>query len=126
MNYGPGHLALANSTLAALATWAYGVKDYQVLAAPAWFHSDRYVVNAKARGAPDLPHLKLLLQALLSERFHLAIHKETRQLPVFMLNVGERGIRMKRAPVSADTPQITGRSNATHKEMTGHNATVTG
>jgi uncharacterized protein (TIGR03435 family) len=126
MNYGPGHLALANSTLAALATWAYGVKDYQVLAAPAWFHSDRYDVNAKARGAPDLPHLKLLLQALLSERFHLAIHKETRQLPVFMLNVGERGIRMKRAPVSADTPQITGRSNATHKEMTGHNATVTG
>jgi uncharacterized protein (TIGR03435 family) len=29
-------------------------------------------------------------------------------------------------PVSPGLPQITGRSNATHKELTGHNATVTG
>jgi uncharacterized protein (TIGR03435 family) len=126
MNYGPGRLALTNSTLAGLVTWAYGVKDYQILAAPSWFRSDRYDVNARAHGAPDLAHLKLLLQALLADRFHLTLHKETRQLPVFTLNVGERGIRMKRAQISTDTPQITGRSNATHKEMTGHNATVAG
>jgi uncharacterized protein (TIGR03435 family) len=83
-------------------------------------------VNAKAHGAPDLAHLKLLLQALLAERFHLTLQKETRQLPIFTLNVGEHGNRMKPAPASTETPQITGRSNATHKEMTGHSATVTG
>jgi uncharacterized protein (TIGR03435 family) len=126
MNYGPGHLMLTNSTLAGLVTWAYGVKDYQILAAPPWFRSDRYDVNAKAHGAPDLAHLKLLLQALLAERFNLTLHKETRQLPIFTLNVGERGIRMKRSPASTDAPQITGRFNATHKELTGHGATVTG
>lgn len=126
MNYGPGHLMLTNSTLAGLVTWAYGVKDYQVLAAPSWFRSDRYDVNAKARGAPDLAHLKLLLQALLAERFHLTLHKETRQLSVFTLNVGEHGSRMKPAPgpVPPGLPQITGRSNATHKELTGLHATV--
>lgn len=126
MNYGPGHLALTNSTLAALVTWAYGVKDYQVLAAPSWFRSDRYDVNAKAHGAPDLPHLKLLLQALLAERFHLTLHKETRQLPIFTLNVGDRGSRMKPAPgpVPPGLPQITGRNNATHEELTGQHATV--
>ncbi len=125
MNYGPGRLALTNSTLANLVTWAYGVKDYQILSAPSWFRSDRYDVNAKARGAPDLAHLKLLLQALLADRFHLTLHKETRQLPVFTLNLGERGIRMKRGQISTDTPQITGWSNSTHKELTGHNATMT-
>jgi len=107
-------------------TWAYGVKDYQVLAAPAWFRSDRYDVNAKAHGAPDLAHLKLLLQALLADRFHLKLHKETRQPPIFTLNLGERGIRMERAQASTDGPQITGRSNSTHKELTGHSATMTG
>jgi uncharacterized protein (TIGR03435 family) len=122
MDYGPGRLVLTNSTLAGLVTWAYGVKDYQVLSAPSWFRSDRYDVNAKAHGAPDLPHLKLLLEALLAERFHLTLHKETRQLPIFTLNVGDRGSRMKRTPTSTDTPQITGRSNATHREMTGHSA----
>ena len=127
MNYGPGHLRLTNSTLAALVTWAYGVKDYQVLAAPSWFRSDRYDVNAKARGAPDVVHLKLLLQALLAERFHLTLHKETRQLPVYDLTVEARGPKMKPAPGPVPPePRITGRSNATHKELTGQHATVTG
>jgi uncharacterized protein (TIGR03435 family) len=125
MNYGPGHLTLTSSTLAGLVTWAYSVKDYQVLAAPSWFRSDRYDVNAKAHGAPDLAHLKLLLQALLAERFHLTLHKETRQLPVYALTVESRGPKMKPAPGPVPPePQITGRSNATHKELTGQHATV--
>jgi hypothetical protein len=91
MDYGPGHLALTNSTLAGLVTWAYGVKDYQVLAAPPWFRSDRYDVNAKAHGAPDLPHLKLLLQ--ISAGRTISPHPPQRNAAASRLYAERRGAR---------------------------------
>jgi uncharacterized protein (TIGR03435 family) len=62
---------------------AYGVKDFQILGAPAWFRFEKYDLMARAYRAPDLSHLKLLMQPLLAERFKLALHRETRTMPVF-------------------------------------------
>ncbi len=125
MNYGPGKLTLTSFTLEGLVTWAYSVKDYQIVGAPPGFGTDRYDVNAKAYGAPDLAHLKLLLQALLSERFKLALHRETRQLPVFQLTVdGKARMRPSSGPVPPDLPQISEHGGERGKQMTAQHATV--
>jgi len=65
---------------------AYGVADYQLAGGPSWIRSDRYDVEAKAEGDPTVRQMEgPMLQALLVERFKLAFHRETQQLPVYEL-----------------------------------------
>ncbi len=125
MHYGPGSLELTSSTLEDLIVWAYGVKSFQIVASQPWFRSERYNVRARAKGAPDLAHLKLLLQALLAERFQLAVHREMRQLPVFTLRVEPHGVKMQVAtgPVPAD-PRLMGHGNSSHQDQSGDHAAV--
>jgi uncharacterized protein (TIGR03435 family) len=128
MRYGPGSLTLSNTTLEGLVSWAYSMQDFQIVDAPRWFRSERYDVAAKAHGAPDVGHLKLLLQELLADRFKLRVHHETRSLPVFVLTLeASRGLKMKPSvgPALPDAPQLTGRNNAIHSELTGQHATMT-
>jgi uncharacterized protein (TIGR03435 family) len=125
MDLGPGKLNLAGFTLEGLVTWAYGMRDYQIVGAQPWFRADRYDVSAKAYGAPDIAHLKLLLQALLADRFKLALHRETRQLPAYTLTVdGKTRMRLSTGPAAPDAPQLIGHGNEREKEMTGQHAKV--
>jgi len=52
---------------------------------PKWVLSDRYDIQARVEGNPTKDQMRLMMQALLADRFKLAIHNETRQLPVFAL-----------------------------------------
>lgn len=87
---------------------AYEVKDYQIAGADALgnpLDAQRYDIQATLPdGATekDVPHM---LQALLAERFKLAIHRETRDLPVYALVVGKDGPKLKEAePEPAAAP----------------------
>jgi len=113
-------------TLEDLVLWAYGVRDFQVVGAPNWFRSARYDIAAKAYRAPDLKHLRLLMQPLLADRFKLLVHPETRQVAVYMLKVGTKGPKMKasQGPASTDAPQLVGRTNFTRSELTGQHSTM--
>jgi uncharacterized protein (TIGR03435 family) len=65
-----------------------GLRQEQVVGAPAWSRSERYDIAAKAANADadalredmTLISLRPFLQALLEDRFRLTIHRETRQL----------------------------------------------
>ena len=80
-------------SLGVLIRTAYEVQEFQIANGPAWIDSMRFDVIAKepeglARPAPGTPgptpH-QLMVRALVEERFGLAVHKETRQLPVYAL-----------------------------------------
>jgi len=43
------------------------------------------------------PQLQLMLQALLADRFHLKLHREEKQIPVFALTIGKKGPKFKKA-----------------------------
>jgi uncharacterized protein (TIGR03435 family) len=90
----PGSLTMRNVTLRTCIRWAYGVGEYQVNG-PNWINSERYEIIAKAAGpAPD-SELRLMLQALLAERFQLKLHHDSKTLSVYVLTVVKGGPRFQ-------------------------------
>ena len=59
--------------------------DYAFAHAPEWVRSDGYAIDARAQGDPTKDQMRLMMQSLLADRFKLAVHFETRQLPVLAL-----------------------------------------
>jgi uncharacterized protein (TIGR03435 family) len=75
---------------------AYGMKPYQVTG-PAWINEERYMIVAKAAGAAPEEQLVLMLQRLLTERFKLAFHRESKETPVYALVMSKSGPKLKEA-----------------------------
>jgi uncharacterized protein (TIGR03435 family) len=86
----PGSLNIRSGTLKTCIAWAYHVFEYQVTA-PDWAGSDRYDIVAKAAGPAAEPELRLMLQALLADRFHLTFHRQTKEMSAYLLVVGKNG-----------------------------------
>ena len=59
--------------------------DYQVIGAPGWVDTERYTIMAKAPDGTPQAALTTLMLNLLKDRFRLATHLETRELPIFNL-----------------------------------------
>lgn len=85
-----------NTTVGDLISFAYGVHAKQIAGAPDWVGSDKYDVTGQpeAQGLPNQVQLKAMVQKLLTDRFGLAIHRESRVLPVYALVPGEKGPKL--------------------------------
>jgi uncharacterized protein (TIGR03435 family) len=79
--------------IANLVSEAFGVKNYQVdtKAVPGTSGGVIYDIEARAATPPTPADFRAMLQTLLAERFHLAIHHEARSLPVYALVVDKKG-----------------------------------
>jgi len=90
---GPIQLTGGNINLEAASLWnlvvaAYGIKDYQ-LSGPDWMKSAHFDVVAKAPEDASLDQRRSMLQSLLADRFKLAVHHATKDLPVDALVVAK-------------------------------------
>jgi bla regulator protein blaR1 len=76
---------------------------------PAWVGTERWEIqatlppgtptySAEQRRERESLQVNLMLQVLLEDRFRLAIHRETRELPVYVLVVGKSGPKLKPTP----------------------------
>jgi uncharacterized protein (TIGR03435 family) len=85
-----------NTTTADLITYAYGVQTRQVSGGPSWIENDRFDVTGRpqAEGVPSQEQLRGLIKSLLADRFKLAVHTEKRDLPAYVLTVGNRGHKL--------------------------------
>jgi uncharacterized protein (TIGR03435 family) len=88
-------VTLKNQTLKNILVNAWQVRAFQVLGGPGWINSDRYDVEAKAPGNPAVGQKRLMLQTLLADRFQLALHRETRELPIYRLTVAKSGLKLQ-------------------------------
>lgn len=88
----PGSLNMRNVSLKTAIRWAYQVMDYQI-SGPDWLGLERFDIVAKAAGPAPENELRTMLQALLAERFKLALHKDTKELPAYVLLVAKGGIK---------------------------------
>jgi uncharacterized protein (TIGR03435 family) len=92
----PGRLTMRNVRLAACIRWAYDVQEYQV-SGPGWLNDVRFDISAKAGDAVKEAELRLMLRTLLSDRFKLAFHRETKEIPALILTVGKNGHKLQAA-----------------------------
>jgi len=93
----PGMLTIRNLPLRTIIGAAYGIAEYQI-SGPQWLKQERFDIVAKT-DAPVTGEDKMLplLQPLLAERFQLAMHRDTKQLPAFVLTVGPNGPKLESA-----------------------------
>ncbi len=87
--YPGGRFNASATTLKFLVEWAYGIQPFQHSGGPSWMGTDRYDVVAKAAGKATDAQMKLMLQTLLADRFQLKFHRETKELPVFVISLGK-------------------------------------
>ena len=85
-----------------LIAYAYNVKNYQVTG-PAWLATERFDIEAKIPEGALKDDAPAMMQALLAERFGLAVHRDTQEHKVWALVVGKGGPKLKEAP-AAPTP----------------------
>jgi uncharacterized protein (TIGR03435 family) len=100
----PGRLNLGCQTPMGLIQAAYvgfangvsiNLKIPEITGAPAWAQSDTYDVTAKAEDhAPVAQMWGPMLQALLEDRFKLKIHRDTKEVSVFLLTVAKGGVKL--------------------------------
>lgn len=81
----------------------YGVRDYQIIAAPQWKaiiadgYTSRYQIEGKGPESATEAQLKEMVKTLLADRFQLRLHMETRNLPVYVLVPDSGGVKGARA-----------------------------
>jgi uncharacterized protein (TIGR03435 family) len=107
-----GSFEARNLTVKELIRVAYGIPFNsldQVSGGPAWIRSARFDVDAKAEQPlpadvekiPD--HYKMMVQALLAERFKLKVHHETKELPVYVLAIANGGPKLAASTIQPTT-----------------------
>lgn len=101
-----GGLEVVNSTLRTLIIFAYDLRDDQISRGPSWLDADRYDIHAKApagtkAGIPNTTWLavddplRVRLRTLLADRFHLAVHREMKEMPVLALMQEKGGAKLQ-------------------------------
>ena len=110
---GHGRLDAVNVTLKRCIMGAYGIGPHELSGGPDWINSDRFLIAAKAdQPIDDDGALMVMLQNLLVERFKLVIHRETRTMQAFVLEVGKNGPELEKAEGGpAETHTSSGKGN---------------
>lgn len=115
-----GGIKIEGASLKNLVLFAYDLREFQLTGANGWMNSERYTILAKGvmgQGPADYRRMndqqrkamnaliRKRMQALLAERFHLAVHKETKELPIYALVIAKGGIRMQPNLAPDGSPQ---------------------
>lgn len=93
----PGLLRMENVSLKKAILMAYGIPDDRdyALSGPSWLETERFDIVARYPGETKQERVRTMLQNLFAERFHLALHPETRQLHAFTLIVAKDGPKIR-------------------------------
>ena len=97
-----GRYELRNANMVDLIRTAYGVDPEKVVGGPNWVEFDRFDIIAPAPSNTPPETLKLMLQALLADRFKLVVHNDTQPIAGFVLTIGKGKPMLKEAQPSGN------------------------
>lgn len=111
-----GQLECSNVSLHMVMSFAYNLRDYQILNLPPWADDDRYDIAAKpsADDAANEPArysdsadgiLRQRTRALLADRFGLKTHDEQREMNVYSLVLAKGGSKLQPTQDKGPFPQ---------------------
>ena len=121
----PGGLSIRNTTLKAAITWAYDEPGARVgvVGGPPWADSVRYDIVARPAAPTSNPdQLRIMLRALLAERFRLVVSAVRTESAVYALTVDQKGHKLRPAKTDGSRsiqPDATGFTfqNATMNDL---------
>jgi uncharacterized protein (TIGR03435 family) len=89
-----GRIMFENMPLQRLVAQAYQVSPFQV-SGPAWLQSEHFDIVATY--PPDAPGAarQRMLRTLLEDRFKLAVHKDSKEMPGYALVAAKNGFKLK-------------------------------
>ena len=101
-----GRFTATNNTVRALILNAYGLTASPSLLSggPGWIDSDAYDIDAvpganaipaSLSGKPLWDKTRLMLRALLADRFKLSMHRESKEMSIYELVVAKNGPKLK-------------------------------
>jgi len=88
-----GRVLMTNQPLRDVIRAAYGINESQIVGGPSWIGMTGFDVDARGAAGMSIETARTMLQALLADRFSLAVHREQRQQPVYELTVAARNGR---------------------------------
>lgn len=102
LGYTPDGLRATNIPILFLIKEAFALNDDQLFGIPDWVHSEKYDIDAKV-GEADVPSMHTLthdqrrqmILEILTERFKLTYHRETRILPEYSLVIAKGGSKLQ-------------------------------
>jgi bla regulator protein blaR1 len=110
----PGRIVITNFPLRAVILNYFGLQPQQLTGGPDWIDSARYDIVAQFSGEIPLTEpgtigpLQLMMQRVLAERFKLAVHTETREIPIYALTLARsnRALGPKMRPAVTDCDAV--------------------
>ena len=98
---------MINMAAAFLIRTAYPTKVDEFEGAPPWVMSERFDVDARATFVPTVEQERVMLRALLTDRFKFSAHYEARERPIYNLLLARRdgrlGAQLRRIDVNCAT-----------------------
>jgi uncharacterized protein (TIGR03435 family) len=126
----PDGISLVNRPLASLVRSAYDLPSFRIVGVPPWANEERFDIIAKAARPITDAERRLMLRALLIERFALTAHIEMREQTVYVMTRvrpdGAPGPGLKPRPEcsKAETPCRGGGTASPSAGRLSHSATT--
>ncbi len=117
LKFMPRRFVAQNSPIRFLIQFAWNVYDFQVSGSPGWAASDHYNIEAITGKDASMEQFRLMVQALLEDRFQLKLHHETRQSQVYALVPAKDGIKLQASKEECDAAGVCGRYSVSSNGM---------
>src|SRR5579863_9406382 len=124
-NVSTGRLNAKNQSLRDLVKFAFGVQDYQVTGGPAWIDSERYELLATFPGETTNAERGRMMQAALTDRFALVVHRESKEVAGYTLVVARSGSKLQ-VVTPGQSSMMLGRSATGLRTLTATSAGMAG
>jgi uncharacterized protein (TIGR03435 family) len=115
-----GRLNISNTVLKGLVMSAYGVEEFQISGGPIWIGSERFDILAQAPDGSDHRNLSPMLQALLADRFKLALHREKRETSIYALVLAKNGPKIQKSAPNGQYSMRMGPAGMSATKMSIH------
>ena len=95
-----------NQTVNGLIAAAYDLHPKMLSGGPAWADSDIYDIVAKTPGdlRPTYDDQMRMLRQLLTDRFHLQVHRVKKEFSVYLISIAPGGPKLKTSTAPPDEP----------------------
>jgi uncharacterized protein (TIGR03435 family) len=91
--------ATTDTSVIDLLKYAYGIHEQEIAGGPKWLKTQKFdlVGDPETQTRPSSDEFKKMVQDLLTDRFHLTAHHETRDLSVFEIVAAKSGPKLSKS-----------------------------